>query len=488
MIGGGSGMAIDLAVSDALDPWQYRVEPAGDGSGLRVRTGPDLPATRVRDATSGELALILGFAIDLAAKTRLGDVYTLECSAGTSPAALADRIRDGLGGHFVLILHHAGASRLYPDAVAQVPCVFDPDLKIAGSTAHAILDAAAYDARFLKNSFAAMDIERDGWFPAGATAHRGVERLLPNHYLDLDTWEVVRFWPTEEMKKTGSPEAAAEEIISIVQRQIEALVNSDRTVAQALTAGYETRWMLACARPFIADIDFVTVEPPRPTHIDADIAGRLAAKFRLAHRILPRQTATPEQQALYLRRGGHCSGGQNRVTHPSMWALAERHCFVGGLNGEIARGYTWRPDDRPEMDVPMEMLMARLGLPACGDLGARFQRWRDGVTLKNALDVLDLNYLENRMGAWAYAQFCCDPSVPRYNPIGTPRTVKLMLSLPDQWRRTYRLSRFAIDNYWPELADLPINTRGRLKDLLDKVGLAVGNPDRVIRKIRKLSR
>jgi hypothetical protein len=481
-------MTVDLAVSDALDPWQYRVEETS-GATLCVTTGPGLPATRVLDSTSAEIGLILGFAIDLAAAARLGEVYEFDGVVGAAAYELADRIRDGLGGNFVLILHYAGVvSQLYPDAAAQVPCVFDPNLKVAGSTAHAILDAAAYDNRFLKDSFEAMEIERDGWFPAGATAHEGVERLLPNHYLDLKTWEVVRFWPMEEIERTGSPEAVAEEIISIVRRQIEALVKSDRTVAQALTAGHETRWLLACARPFISDVEFVTVEPPSRTHIDADIAGRLATAFGLTHRILPRKIATSEQQALYLRRGGHCSGSQNQVTHPSMWALAERHCFVGGFNGEVARGYLWRVGDRIEMDVPPEMLMARLGLPASADINARFRRWRDGIPLCNALDILDLNYLENRVGPWAYAQFNCDPSVPRYNPIGTPRTVKLMLSLPEEWRRTYRLSRFAIERCWPELAGIPINTRGRFRDLVDKVGLAVTNPERVIRKLRKLSK
>jgi hypothetical protein len=480
-------MTIDLAVSGALDPWQYRVDETA-GATLCVTTGPGLPVTRVLDRSSAEVGVILGCAIDLSAAACLGEVYELDGVVGAGAHELADRIRDGLGGHFVLVLHHAGVSRIYPDAVAQVPCVFDSDLKVAGSTAHAILDATAYDTRFLKDSFEAMEIERDGWFPAGATAHEGVERLLPNHYLDLKTWDVVRFWPMEEVERTGSPEAVAEEIISIVQRQIQALVKSDRTVAQALTAGYETRWLLACARHFVTDMEFVTVEPPSRTHIDADIAGRLATAFGLTYRILPRRTATTEQQALYLRRGGHCSGGQNQVTHPSMWALAQRHCFVGGLNGEIARGYIWRPEDKAEMKVSPEMLIARLGLPASDDIQARFRHWRDGIPLGNALDILDLNYLENRMGSWAYAQFNCDPSVPRYNPIGTPRTVKLMLSLPEEWRRKYRLSQFAIERCWPELASIPINTRGRLRDILDKVGLAIANPERVMRKLRKLSR
>jgi hypothetical protein len=319
------------------------------------------------------------------------------------------------------------------------------------------------------------------------TAHRGVERLLPNHYLDLSTWKAVRFWPHEEIEKTESPEEAASEIVSLVQSQLRALANSDRKVAQGLTAGYESRWLLACARPLINDIEFLTVQSPHPNHIDTDIASRLAERFKLRHRILPRRTATPEEQSLYMLRGGHCSGGHNLVTHPSMWPLAAEQCFVGGLNGEIARGYTWRPEDTADKPLGVPELVARLGLPLHRDTEERFRYWRDGLSLENALDLLDLNYLENRMGAWAYAQFFSDPSVPRYNPIGTTRTVRLMLSLPEDWRRTYRLCHFAIEQCWPELGGIPINTRGRLRDLTDKIALAMSNPERVIRKLRKIS-
>ena len=487
-------MRFELSRSDALAPWQYRVVTSERQTSLdvdpvlRVTIGPNLPTARILDAMGREVGLLLGFAINLKAETVIRDDYRLDVDIGNASFDFAERIRDGLGGNFLIILHSAGKFRIYPDGVAQMPCVFARDQKCAGSTAYAILDEADYKSRFLKDRFTAQDIERDGWFPAGLTAHKGVERLLPNHYLDLSNWKAVRFWPKKEIEKTENPGEVAQEIVSIVQCQLRALIKSDKKVIQALTAGYETRWLLACARPLVDEIEFVTVEAPSANHIDIDIACRLAKKFELKHRILPRRMASPEEQSLYLLRGGHCSGGQNQVTHPSMWPLTAEYCFVGGLNGEIARGYTWRPGDTTDMNVDILTLVARLGLPLLDDMEERFRYWRDGVSLENALDLLDLNYLENRMGAWAYAHFFCDPSVPRYNPIGTPHTVKLMLSLPEDWRRTYRLCDFAIKQCWPELLSIPINTRGRLRDLTDKIGLAMSNPERVIRKLRKLAR
>jgi predicted glycosyltransferase len=131
------------------------------------------------------------------------------------------------------------------------------------------------------------------------------------------------------------------------------------------------------------------------------------------------------------------------------------------------------------------MLIGRLGLPRTEETEELFRRWQSEVPSSSALDLLDLNYLENRLGPWASAKFCCDPSVSRYNPIGTTRSVELMLSLPEEWKREYRLSQFAIERLWPELASIPINSRGRFRDFLEKASLAISNPETVVRKLRK---
>ena len=87
---------------------------------------------------------------------------------------------------------------------------------------------------------------RQGSYPAGLTPRHGIDRLLPNHYLDLGKWQPVRHWPKDPLAASCSTEDAIAEISMIVKRQIRAVVTTTPTYLM-LTAGKDS-WMLLCLR------------------------------------------------------------------------------------------------------------------------------------------------------------------------------------------------------------------------------------------------
>lgn len=473
-----------------LEPWQYRLttHPHTGGQTLGkywLSIGPDLPRVRVTDENGVSFGVLLGFAIDLNDATLVREVWQAPTGADLMTDAGIYRALRALGGRYLWIYVSGDKARIYPDAVTQVTCVWDRQTQSAGSTSLAILDAEDYAARFDKPLFDRLKVLGEGWFPAGLTAHDGVERLLPNHYLDLATWTAHRF-AAVTITGEAAPATVIDEVVSAVQTQVKALLTGTQSPVIALTAGRESRAVLACLREWTNELQFVTVTGEDRHQTDTVIAQRIAADLGIAHIMLRRKVADQQHQDLFLRRSGHCFGDSNMQYHPSVHPLHPDHVFAGGLGGEIARAFFWRGEDTADMAITPSLLMARFGLPQSDKVERALQIWLDGLhSAMTAQDILDRAYLELRLGPWAMAQFCADPKVVRYAPMITYDTVASMLALPAQWKAEKRLNAAIVDRLWPELHRYPYNTLGKFMDIWVRVQRVLDNPAILIKKLRQ---
>ena len=283
-----------------------------------------------------------------------------------------------------------------------------------------------------------------------------------------------------------APEAIVHAVAMIVQSQMEALFAGPKPVVIALTAGRDSRAVLACARPWADRIETVTVTGSDRHQTDTIVAERITKALDLRHMRLPRQVANAAAQKLFLRRGGHCHGDCNMAYHPSIAPLAESHVFAGGLGGEIARSVFRRDSDRRDMAVTPALILGRLGLPRDPAVLAAVERWIDDLPAgTDAFAALDLAYLELRQGPWGTAQFCADPTLIRHAPLMTYDSVSLMLALPDGWKTQGRLNTDIVRAMWPELTAIPYNTAGRLQDAWATVQRIWDDPSLVMKKLRK---
>lgn len=477
--------------SRTLDPWQYRLS-ADESSGslaignLWLSVGADLPVIKVTDGAGLPVGVLLGFPIDLAERRILRDSWQIPEQFGSDRDFLSRIILQALGGRFLWIDTIGGGARIYPDCSGQVPCVYDPVARIAGSTAFALLGEQDYDSRLDRVSFDRLGIDGEGWFPAGLTAHRGINRLLPNHCLDLEKWEARRVWPLTALKVTDDPSGAVDEVIRIVRGQFEAVLSGPKRLALALTAGHETRMLLACARPYLKDLDFVTVTGGDRHEVDTVMARRIAKDMNLNHISLPRLVATKAQRDSFIERGGHCNADSNSHYHPSVWPIAQTHVLAGGVGGEVARAFFWRNSDVADSTLTAQIMIDRFGLATTVPLIKALECWKAALPQMDARQILDLAYLEHRDGAWYAAQFCCDPTLLRLAPLLTFRAIELMMQLPPEWKRTDRLGHAIIERLWPELERYPYNSLGRWKDALIKLERVVLDPRLVLKKLRKL--
>ncbi|MBB4186696.1 hypothetical protein GGE07_003356 [Sinorhizobium terangae] len=451
---------------------------------IRVDAFEELEVVAVLDRTDCCVGFLLGMAIDPETQQIVTGTHKLD--------AEFDRARDldlliedhiyRLAGSFLFVLDACDVRRIYLDANGSKSLVYEPRSGVAAATTPLLLTAAEYDERFDLDLYRGLLLDQHGWFPAGMTAHRGVRRLMCNHYLDLDTMAPIRHWPRGEIEEVADVDAAIATIIDETRRIIQPLQASGRA-SMALTSGNETRLMLACCRAFHGEIDFVTVDAPG-AKLDVTRASELAKRFKLRHRLLPYRQADDRGARAWQMRVGHCVTGSNMTMHPSVESLNGR-IFLGGLGGEIGRGFLWL-DSQEDTGIDETGIVSRLKLPQHPRLLAEVREWLEPLQHHRSLFLLDLAYMELRMSCWAFCQSYAMPSQAEVNPLICRKIYAAMLSLPPSVRRNNGMIFRAIQQTWPELLALPINRYGDWRDRARIAGEAISDPRRAIRKIRQV--
>ncbi len=454
----------------------------GFGS-LSVETFKGVRTTRVLDEDDKFVGLLIGSPINVETNRMIRDEFRICTNGGVD--AFVEREIFRLAGSFLFICEYENHRRIYLDANGTRSLVYDPSAKVAGATATAILDDAAYEARFDHKLHHALGVDRDGWFPAGLTAHKGIERLICNHYLDLDSWQAVRHWPCGPLVPVADTDANANlNVIAQTVRGVTKALAADGQVHVSLTAGNETRALLACYHGFEKDLNFFTVSA-LGGELDMAIAKKLSARHGLRHHILPYREATDDQVSAWLKRAGHCLTGANSRMHPTMEPFSGDY-YIGGLGGEVGRGFLWL-NAQPSDTITATDIVDRLKLPRVPLLLERIESWRAELAINDALLLLDIAYIELRMSSWAYAQAYTNPRVEAHHPLTSRRVFEAMVTLPTQLRRADGMIVSIIRDQWPELLDIPINKYGDWRDRFAKVQKIFRQPRRAFNKVRQIA-
>lgn len=450
-------------------------------AGWWLHSAPDLPAIEL--VANGEAAgFLLGFPVDLVCGRLLDDGARLEIGdTGYAKEQLYER----LAGSFVMLLEMEGGPRLFLDACASLSVVFDRKAREIAATA-ALLLGEDYDVRLRPELMRAFEVAGDGWASADLTAHEGVERLLPNHYLDLADFTVHRHWPVRLPAYVEDPMPTVQAIGAEIAMTCTALAQAKPT-SVALTGGFETRVLLACNRALSESARFVTVATPASRR-DVFLARELASLAGLDHSVLPGRMSTTAQAEHWSYLAGHCVGGSNRDYFPSVAPLAGE-VLIGGAAGEVGRGFLWPPDLTAHERPSARRIVDLCKLPRDRQLLARVECWLAG--LPDGLDswqLLDLAYVELRMASWAFAQAWADPVKLDIYPFISRRQFTRMLSLPPDFRKQDGLMRALVSEFWPGLLDIPVNAYGDWRDLAVPFARALRNPRAAVRKFRQLVR
>lgn len=435
--------------------------------GWHLATHPRLPVVRLLDPSGREAGFALGHLIDPDGHIVRGDLTVCSVEDAGAEASI-ERTVYLYGGRFAFLFLGPGLPRVYLDPVGSLAAVWCGQRgRIASTVGLLLFDEPGHPYfQIPQDSF---PVHRPNQFyPAGLTPVPDVFRLLPNHYLDLGIWAARRHHPKVGYAAVspGDVPRLAATVHQIARRQIGAAIRARGGAYVTLTAGKDSRKVLACAREFLDDIEVVTFSYPmarfgNSQHVDLEIATGLARRFGLRQRILRIEGPfPPELYTQYLDRIGR-AGGKGKARDFFAGPMAQldlSRAWLSGFSGEVGSWHQYakrHPRDRRPDAVSLLRIM---GLPAMEGFTEAIDRWLSGLPQGDTTFCLDMLQFEFRVGSWACPHlYGGAPFQMNLLPFCHRDAYDAMLSVPEYYRHDYRFSKALIELAWPELLSLPIN-------------------------------
>src|SRR5208283_5916165 len=162
-----------------------------------------------------------------------------------------------------------------------------------------------------------------------------------------------------------------------------------------LTAGRDSRMLLACSRPRLSHIRFYTdAIPDFSARMDCSYGRRMARRFGLEYSVRTWRDASNEEVERWLYRTGYCvmdritrGAGTDQQSDPTRITLL-------GIGGEVGRWTSWTPDDRPGDHLSTDRLLERFHFPVVDDVVRAASDWLNELPTTDFLKKLDLFYIE----------------------------------------------------------------------------------------------
>ncbi len=431
-----------------------------------VHTHPLLPVALILDTDGVKVGVILGWAI-----TEGGElVDATQHWAITSRNADGDAIEDLIyrhGGRFLIVITTPTVNRIYLDPGGTLSMVYAKNRKVAGSTVTALALNNPDHSVWHERPALAPEQRRDQFLPGGLTVDPDIAQLLPNHYLDLKSWQPARHWPTcptKPVPRVGLADSNAR-AANVLGRQIRAFAKTDAPLYVTLTAGADTRLMLASAKDIAHRIEFITFNKQSNAQqsignlIDLEIATEMARRLGLNHRILTVDRITAELKTEYACRIGF-SGNAGKASF--FRSAAQRHLnmngtFLLGHAGTVRWGYYWRglASDRERLSA--SKLLIRMGLPRNDRSIQAMTIWLETFPRLPTTTILDYLYIEQRLGCWAAPHYY---GMAPFAAVLSPFVHRELFSIAHSLNRTASqrgLLPGVASAVWPELLEFPVN-------------------------------
>lgn len=371
----------------------------------------------------------------------------------------------GIEGMWIAVVVTPQGARVYPGPIHSV--VYDA-AKRRVATSPNLLAPLERD----RELSAAFDpLASEAFFSFGLTAFRGVHRLLPNHYLDLATFEPVRHWPKSPLP-ARSAEEAARAVVDHSRRIIAALAEDADEIHVPLSAGNDSRAILSLLRPMVgsgaARVTIHTTKGPTlDRRIDLQGARKVAAiaGLPLEERARIEPEAVPEHLVMRnFARIGEAKAGRALYKPTSLGKEAAqpaetRRVVLAGMGAETARAGYWKGGLPDRLDAD-EMLRI-VGAPAIPQARQAACEWLEslpGFLRANPAGILDLAHVEQRLGCWEANSRYLNARPDRVvSPMTSGFCIAAMLSIPEECRASGTFQQTMIAQAWPELLEVPIN-------------------------------
>lgn len=456
---------------------RFSIEPFGiigsvSAGSLELTLSSDLKRYRLVDAQGQAVANVYGCLLE--GYIKQGSVSadgTLRSDFAIQGIDDFERFMIGLNGSFIAETLSPLPHRLYPDAGGTIPLVFCASTGRIASSAGMMMDSKEYKERFLRERYNRM-VRNDisgAWIPGFLTAHKDLSRLLPNFYLDLQNWEVKRFWPKKDNIHIEIPmEDAAQSAASDIRAYVNATAVQFPKIAPTLTAGFDTRIILAACRDVREQCEFFTTGSSGQG-LDQVVAVKIATKLGLNHRFLKPMLSSEKDGEEWDTLVGHCTHEVGREYYKTL-AQLEADVMFTGMYGETGRSRLYQEElDRiEEAQLTGRFIAGRSSAPLNDrEVIETLDAWLETIDWAPNWKILDLAFNELRFGGWAMPQATAARGGQfTLMPLAQFSVQEAFMNVRPSEKTTARLFNRIGALLWPEAMEFSINKYDDYRDHL----------------------
>ncbi len=438
-----------------------------DGA-LKLTIHPDLACTRVTD---GQRSLTLvGHILDpLAPAASNDDILRHLLHRFTGRSALI-KATSGYGGRWIIIATSGQEKFLFNDALGLRQVFYTNPVDTGRLWAMSQPGIGAEVLSLVPDEAATAYIDSPAFrshpeyrWPGEASPFQGLKHLLPNHWLDLTTGTSHRYWPREPLACV-EPEVAIERLSVLLPGIIRAAAQRFDLVL-SITAGLDSRLVLAAARGMKDKLPFVTVQQGKVSdnHADLTVPGKLLEWLGLPHEVICTQKSmTPEfsqtfKRSVYLAHDHYGPDAEailrrfsrTRAALTGSGAEVMRCAFQGTRSWYKFRKITPKVLSRIEFGTKHDFVIAHL------------RDWHAAARRQQHVKLLDLFEWEQGHGNWlAMTQLEFDIAWREIiTPYNCREVLTTVLGVDEYYRRApdYLLFMRLMERLWPEVLSEPIN-------------------------------
>ncbi|WP_462420198.1 hypothetical protein [Salinicoccus sp. Marseille-QA3877] len=193
---------------------------------------------------------------------------------------------DFIGGRFTIIVKSFNNVYLYPDATNGRSNYFLENRILASSHAKLIADTLDIKKEKKESVFGNVLLE---------TPYENIKSSLPNHYVNLNTSDVTRFFPRENNPYTQMSEEKKLRLVEqFWKKQIDYYAKTSSDIIFSITGGLDSRFSLSLSKEHMHELKFFTYvltnkidnSTPRSKMLSKDygVVSQILADISLQHK------------------------------------------------------------------------------------------------------------------------------------------------------------------------------------------------------------
>jgi hypothetical protein len=467
--------------------------------GLHLSVHIDLPYCSA--SRSDTTLTLIGIAIDCRYPMHSeSDILHSLLSKTSDIDALIDSTYS-IGGRWVIILQNQCGTFLFADPCGfrqvfyhykneKVWCASQPELIRANRQMRLSNDTA-----FVSFITDPIHARQESANIGTNTLYENCYHLLPNHYLKLEAIKQTRFYPRKSIEIRNNSE-----IVETSCKMLRAVIKglAERyDVAMALTAGWDTRVLLAASKPVCNKIEYFVYVPSLggEGHPDVWVPKDMARELGIKFVVKRPENEVPGWFVSILSQNVACARVLPKTCHIYNKLISgDNKININGNGSEICRNVYDKYCEHNIRENSTELLSTKMfGQKALPTLVIReIDEWKRGFNfnLFGNMNLLDFLYWEQRLGNWG-SQFPAeqDIAVEEISPFNCRLFIETLLSSPRNQRSApdYPLYKDLIRRMWPETLSFPINPRYERKfvdELKHKIRPKIPKP--MIRLLRRI--